>query len=425
MNSMMTSPAVFSPATNRPMRVLFGHCLASRSHPAARMVRRLADELALLGPLVAVHEPELVAGAAQGRPGAGSKSGGRVAQAVRDRLWFAKTMWRDRTAIATDIQAIELFRPDVVVARHDAYRGSLVQAAARLRVPVVLYADAPVAHETRHWSDGHSPAGRRFHPPLLVEHCEKELLRLASAAVAVSDTGRDCLERYNSGCPVRVIRNGVGAEFCGPALTPAQQKRLREELGLTTPLVAGFVGTFKPFHGTGMLSAVIRAMRQRDDLGWLLVGDGPCKAEFMASLGGAAGRVVDLGTQPAARLPLLYRLMDMAVAPYPASRHAFHFSPLKIMEAQASSVAVVASARGDIPAMLGHGHRGALVYEESVEAWVAMMDSLLNDAGWRLAMGQAAQAAVRKNATWASSAQGLHELLVGLCGGIHEMCVAQ
>jgi len=404
----------------RPVRVLYGHCLDNRNHPAARMVHQIASELFKLGCVVEVHEPEIVHPNLTNLSSDTPQHDRKKFQALRDKLWFAKTIMHDRSALKADLKAIRLFRPDVVIARHDAYRGSLIRSASKLKIPVIVYADAPVAHETRHWSDLNSPTGRRFHPPFLVEYYEKSHLQMASAVVTVSEPGRDCIETYGIACPVEIIRNGVGAEFLGPRLDKIDQKIRRAQIGLTTPYVAGFVGTFKPFHGTEILGSLIRAIKQRSDLSWLLVGDGPCKATLLESLGDAAGQVVDLGMQPSERLPEHYRLMDIAVAPYPFSQHAFHFCPLKILEAQASGAVVVASARGDIPSMLSYGSHGIPVYEETLDHWVDTIDMLLNNPKCRNLIAQNSQEFIQQKYTWANSAQALHELVIGLCDEIPQ-----
>ena len=415
---MIEKPVHFT--KTRPVRVLYGHCLDNRNHPAVRMVHQIAAELCKLGCVVQVHEPEQATPDFIVQPSWTGTHRRKKFQSLRDKLWFAKTILHDRSALKADLEAIREFRPDVVIARHDAYRGSLIRAASKMKIPVIVYADAPVAHETRHWSDLNSPTGRRFHPPFLVEHYEKIHLQMSNAVVTVSEPGRDCLESYGMDCPVEIIRNGVGAEFLGPPLDKIQQKILREQIGLTTPHVAGFVGTFKPFHGMEMLGSLIRAMKKRSDLSWLLVGDGPCKAALMESLGDASAQVVDLGSQPSERLPQLYRLMDIAVAPYQASHQPFHFCPLKILEAQASGAVVVASARGDIPSMIGYGERGIPVYEEGLDHWVDTMDMLLHNPICRNVIARSSLDFIQQNCTWANSAQALLKLVLGLCDEIRE-----
>lgn len=393
------------------MKVLYGHCLPDSNHPAARMVHSIASELRKLGDDVLVHEPEVNPGKPEQAATAQANRPGKRFQRLRNFLWFAKTIRHDRRTIAADIAAIEAFRPDVVLARHDAYRGSLVRAARACGVPVIVYADAPVAHETRHWSDDSSAAAKRFHPPGLVEYYEKHHLAMSSAIVAVSEPGKMCLESYGLDVPISVIRNGVDESFLGELPEPDSKREMRLKFGIDTPFLAGFVGTFKPFHGTALLAELMKRTADWTDLRWILVGDGPRKSELLRSLGASASQVTDLGRQPGHRLPELYRLMDFAVAPYPPSEQPFHFCPLKILEAEASGAVVLASARGDIPALLGHGTGGVVVPDDSVETWASCLRSLMHDPSRLRKLSLNAREMIENHHTWSISARNLRIIL--------------
>jgi glycosyltransferase involved in cell wall biosynthesis len=413
---MSTSATRDTPAKTgaTDLRVLYGHCLSDPNHPAARMVRSIAVELEGMGDEVLVHQPEVAARGSAQKPAEPRPARPRKFQRFRNLLWFAKTLRHDRAAITADIAAIRAFAPEVVVARHDAYRGSLIRAARVCGVPVVVYADAPVAHETRHWSDDSSPAARRFHPPGLVELYESKHLAMSSAIVAVSEPGKRCLQRYGLKVPITVIRNGVDRAFLGPLPNAEEKLRLRREFGIGEPFLAGFVGTFKPFHGTALLAEVVRATAGWPDLSWIFVGDGPRKASLMSELGEAAGKVTDLGRQPPERLPQLYRMMDFAVAPYPPSEHEFHFCPLKILEAEASGAVVLASDRGDIPALLEGGRAGVVVAGETSHDWAMGLRSLMNDPAGTKEKSARARRFVENHHTWHTSACQLRNILHAL-----------
>ncbi|MBI1324689.1 glycosyltransferase [bacterium] len=393
------------------MKILYGHCLSDPNHPAARMVHSIAEELRKPGDDVQVHEPEVAPRKTEQKATGIAASTGKRFQRLRNFLWFAKTIRHDRRALEADIAAIKAFRPDVVLARHDAYRGSLVRAARACGVPVVVYADAPVAHETRHWSDDSLAASKRFHPPGLVEYYEKRHLAMSSAIVAVSEPGKRCLEAYGLDVPITVIRNGVDEAFLGELPGPDRKRQMRLQYGIDTPFLAGFVGTFKPFHGTALLAELMKRTADWTDLRWILVGDGPRKSELLRSLGESASQVTDLGRQPGHRLPELYRLMDFAVAPYPPSEQPFHFCPLKILEAEASGAVVLASARGDIPALLGQGACGVVVPDDSVETWAASLRSLMNDPERLRKLSLEAREMIENHYTWNNSARNLRIIL--------------
>lgn len=393
------------------MKVLYGHCLSDPNHPAARMVHSIAAELRKLGDDVLVHEPEVARRNLNLGASAQSVRPEKRFQRLRNFLWFAKTILHDRRAKSADILAIQSFRPDVVLARHDAYRGSLIRAARECGVPVVVYADAPVAHEIRHWSDDFSAGSKRFHPPGLVEYYERLHLAMSSAIVAVSEPGKHCLQSYELGVPITVIRNGVDESFLVELPDSERKRSLRKALGVEAPFLAGFVGTFKPFHGTELLAELMKKTADWTDLRWILVGDGPRKAELLKSLGDSVSQVTDLGRQPANRLPELYGLMDFAVAPYPPNESPFHFCPLKILEAEASGAVVLASDRGDIPALLGNGACGVVLTDDSVETWVECLKGLMNDPERMRFLSLNAREFIENHHTWNISARNLRTIL--------------
>ena len=170
------------------MRVLYSHYLESDDHPAVRMVQAIAEQLRLRGHEVLVH-------AMPGRPRSAprpSNGGG----GLRGKLWFVKALARNRARLRRDQEALRSFRPDVVLARQDAYCWSMPAAARRESVPLVTYADAPVAYETRLYSPP-----QRWHPPGLVESIERYTLRQSRAVVTVSHTAARLLGMYGCAAP--------------------------------------------------------------------------------------------------------------------------------------------------------------------------------------------------------------------------------
>ena len=80
------------------------------------MVHSIAGELAGLGHAVRVHR---CLGPAQPLKGGAAASDGewpKRGEAIRNRLWFARTMARNRKLRVGDRKAIREFGPDVVLA---------------------------------------------------------------------------------------------------------------------------------------------------------------------------------------------------------------------------------------------------------------------------------------------------------------------
>ena len=277
------------------MRILYSHYLAAEDHPAVRMVQSIAAELRHLGHEVLIHRSEPLKDSAHKPAAAPRGAGGGSLRSVRRRLWFARAVAENVGGYRRDAAAVQAFGPDVVLARQDAYRYSMPLSCSRLGVPLVTFADAPVAYETRHVN----PSGR-WHPPRLVESIERWGLRRSRAAVTVSNPAAGLLERYALNLPIHVAPNGVDADRFRPS-TESERAETRRRLGVATPRVAGFVGTFQPFHGLNLLGDLVRLTADRTDLTWLLVGDGVGRQKLEADLKGHP-RVVFAGRQPPERV---------------------------------------------------------------------------------------------------------------------------
>lgn len=385
------------------MRILFSHCQLDDDNPPVRTIEAIGHELRGLGHEVRVHRsfgPPRPAGAG----GAGAGRARWLARA-KGRLWFAKAMARNVPMGRRDRRAIAAFRPDVVLVRADAYYHSMATAAARAGVPLVTYADAPFAYETRLY---HRKA--RWHPPGLVEAVERRALAPSRAVIATSHpTARKLEEDYKLGLPTRVVPNGLHPERF-PALSGDDRRAGRAALGIDAPHVVGFQGTFKAFHGVDRLRDLMLATSHRADAHWLLIGDGPERAGLERAV---AGRVAAtfLGRRPAAEVGSLLGLVDVAVVPHQKVEGIFYLSPLKVIESAAAGCAVVASDQGDIPWLLDDGRAGVLLADPDIAAWAAAVGSLLDDAPRRRSLGAAARRHVSENFTWRRIAEQYEDVL--------------
>ncbi len=111
------------------------------------------------------------------------------------------------------------------------------------------------------------------------------------------------------------------------------------------------------------------------------------------------GRIAD------ADLPAYYAAADVSVVPS-------YYEPfgLVAIEAMASGTSVIASDVGGLQYTVVSEQTGLLVPPRSWERLAAALDRLLTDEAWRLQLGQAAQARVRKHFSWQGVAQQLNHL---------------
>lgn len=371
------------------MKILFSHYLIDEDCPPARTNRAIGHELRSLGHEVLPHRsfgpPREVrldpAGAGGIRP------------LLKGKVWFAKAVARNVAMSRRDARAIREFRPDVILARQDAYCISMAMAAIRSGVPLVTYADAPVAYETRLY-----PSQSRWHPPGLAEALERRGLAASRAITTTSRPTARKLAEYGLGVPMWLVPNGLHPERY-PELSNGRRQGLRRELGISAPLVLGFQGTFRGFHGIDRLRDIILATAHRPDIHWLLIGDGPERPALEAAV---AGRVAAtfLGRRPPEEVGTLLGLVDIAVAPHQFVPGIFHLSPLKIIEYAAAGCAVVAGAQGDIPWLLDEGRVGVVLEDPEIPAWTAAIEGLIDDAPGRMALGHAAREHALSRFTW-------------------------
>ncbi len=387
------------------MKILYTHYLSKPNHPALCMVEQIAAQLRGLGHDVRVHSSR---GLSPSPPGVDPWPQTPVStharsQKLRSALWFAKEMSRNFKWYCKDWQAIKEYQPDIILARQDAYLWSVVHLGDWLQTPVVTYADAPVAYESRMFG-----ADGRWHPPGLVEQIEKWGLSRSAAVITVSRPGQRRLQNYGLTKEVHAISNGVDpGRF--EILAEEQRLEIKRELGLDRPVILGFQGSFRDFHGIDRLRDLMLAFADDPRVQWLLIGDGPERATIQREVVSVSAKF--LGFRQPAEMGRLLSVVDIAVAPHAQMEGDFYFCPLKILEYAASGCAVVASDQGDIPLLLDEGRAAMIVTSDRGSEWEAAIRQLLDDPERRKALGQRARAHVLSNLTWATTASKVQTVL--------------
>ncbi len=385
------------------MRILYSHYLPNDDHPAARMVTSIGEGLRSLGHELQIHR---CAGPAEKayHQSATKRTEPSVLRGLRSTLWFAKAMARNHAMYRNDFVSLEQYQPDIVLSRQDAYCWSMVSACRKLGVPVVTYADAPVAYETRHFHR------TRWHPPFLLERIEKWGLGHSRAIITISHPAAELLQDYRLSVPIHVIPNGI-APTRFPSLSRDKRREVRSEFGVPSDAqVVGFLGTFRPFHGIDLLRELIDATRQRPKVHWVLIGDGPERGKLEAATR-ANEKVHFLGHQPGYRVGELLTSLDVGIVPHQQTSHRYYFCPLKLLEYAAAGCPVVARSVGDIPKLLDQGKAGVLVETDDSETWSVRLNELLDDPQQQTRMGAHAREFILRNYTWDRTAEQVSAVL--------------
>ncbi|MGH2672745.1 MAG: glycosyltransferase family 4 protein [Actinomycetota bacterium] len=275
---------------------------------------------------------------------------------------------------------VRAWRPDVVHT-HLAKAGGLGRFVARRR-------NVPVTVHTFH---GHVLDGY-FSPPIarVFLAAERRLARRTTALVAVSNAVRDELLALGIGREDQWHVIPVGLELDGLLGNLPSKAEARERLGLPPDGAAvGIVGRLVPIkdHET-FLRAAVRLLPARDDLTFVVAGDGEDRAVLEARASELLEeRVRFLGWVQ--DLAALYAALDVVVL---TSRN--EGTPVSLVEAGAAGRPVVATRVGGVPDVVADGETGILVPPGDPAATAAAIERLLGEPALARAMGGTARARV-------------------------------
>lgn len=319
----------------------------------------------------------------------------RALLSIDDSTLDATVLRRELVRIAYDSEvaarvfdslAARGFSPDFIYERHALFSSAGVGIAARVGCARILEVNAPLVDEQRRF--------RGLCLEQVARRMESESFRGADHVVTVSEAVRQHVQTAGGVNSERlhVIPNGVDVRRFGAAYG---REALRVRIGFSPENCAiGFVGSFKPWHGTGFLFDVFESIAAvRPGARFLGVGDGPEweRLRERASSGGYGDRVALVGRIPHADIPSWIAATDIMVAPYQAAPD-FYFSPLKVVEALASGRPVVAPRIGQLVDLIDHGKNGLLYEVDDAASCREAILELLDDPQRRLAMGRAARA---------------------------------
>lgn len=202
------------------------------------------------------------------------------------------------------LAAVRRFRPDVVYATY----AHIVPAAliARLGLaPVVLRMMGIFPHHRALAKGGLSPY--------------RALLRAPFAHVICTEDGSDpsavLPHLLAPGVPSSVLLNGVDR----PSVDRAEVTALKAAHGLGSRPVVLYVGRLEPYKGCLDFVHAALAMLKRDPAcaDFVLIGDGPCRAELDAmrqQAGAAADRIHLVGAVPSRQVPAWQKAADVYVS---------------------------------------------------------------------------------------------------------------
>jgi alpha-maltose-1-phosphate synthase len=290
-------------------------------------------------------------------------------------------------------------RPQAVLERYYNFGGEGIRAAAALGLPSLLEVNSPIVD--------HPGSLKGLLDRLLVARpfarYRNALCRAATALVSplpeiVPEFARVKTETVTWGANVS-------------AFTPRSDRaELRRRLELPPDaVIVVFSGSFRPWHGVGVLEAAARLLAQRKDLFFLLIGGGTSGPT-------QAYRGRRLGEVPYAQMPEWVGAADIGVAPYDTRRLAqlrlgFYWSPLKIFEYMASGLPTITIPRPPLTEIVRDGEEGLHFREADASELARAIERLANSAALRRRLGESARRRVATEYSWARHCEQLERIL--------------
>jgi glycosyltransferase involved in cell wall biosynthesis len=298
------------------------------------------------------------------------------------------------------VPLIEQMNPDFIYQRYARFSWAGVVAAQRIRRPLFLEYNGSEVWVGRHWDHVGSLD--------LLERYERLNLRAAARIFVVSDVERKNLEAR--GVPagkILVNPNAVDAELFRPKIGGAE---VRKQLGIEdVEVVAGFVGTFGPWHGVVQLAEAVKRVPENVPVRFVLVGSGSLHGdvERLLQAEAASRRVIFTGAVPHEGVPPLLDACDILVSPHIplADGSDFFGSPTKVFEYMAMGKGIVASRLGQIGEVLAHDETALLVEPGNVSELAGAIVKLVESRETRERLGSCAREVALQNHTWTRNAE--------------------
>ena len=272
-------------------------------------------------------------------------------------------------------------RWDAVHCWEEPYVASAAQVARRIdaRTPLVVATFQNIL--------------KRYPPPF--SWIERVVRKRADAVVAFGRTTREVLEARGWTQPARTIPPGVDTARFAP--DPAARERMRDQFQWCdeTPVI-GFVGRFVPGKGLPLLMTVLSRLQSP----WraLLVGGGPLEADVHAWAAAYGDRVRVETAVPHDRVPAYLNAMDVLAAPSQTTPRWREQFGRMLVEAFACGVPVVASDSGEIPHVVADA--GVVVAERDEGGWIAALERIVGDAGWRAELARRGRTRAESTFAW-------------------------
>ena len=302
---------------------------------------------------------------------------------------------------------------DAIYQRHTRFSLIGTLLAHLTRKPLLLEYNSPAEFVARHWSSMPTRLSGG------IGRCEDASLAAAARIIVVSQIAkRSLVERGIA--PERIVVNPNGVDVDRFATGGGPEVRRRLSIG-DESVVAGFVGSFGPWHGAPVLARAFAQIAARaPTLRLLLVGDGQELGPTLEILrdAGLEDRVSVVGQVTPAAVSSYVDACDVLVAPHVPLPDGVEFfgSPTKLFEYMAAGKAIVASRLGQIGDVLEHGVTAWMVEPGSVEDLGEALVSVADDRKLRRELGAKARRQASEHHSWQLNARRVIDAYSAVAG---------
>lgn len=316
-----------------------------------------------------------------------------------------RLLWRNFAFLRQELQLLRAFRPDVVLAVSSYCNFSALLAARRLKLPIVLFAEAPLEYEYGWFFSQY------YRYPFLGRALEGLNVRGADQVVCISEILKGYLMRY--GVPsvkLHVVPNGVDHLAFKPQ---AADPQIQAQFGLKNRLVIGYIGSFEFFGDLPRFLELGRTVcAAHPQVVFFLVGQGALGEELrrQAAAGGLTEHFIFPGRVPHEQVPAFLSVMDLVISPY-KDDYLFYGSSMKLLEYMAAGKAVLFPALGQIKELIADGYNGSLHEPGDYPAMTGKLLELIANDQLRQQLGANARRTIERGWTWDQQAVRITRVL--------------
>lgn len=327
---------------------------------------------------------------------------------------FALLAYNDQL-INSGIKIVTESRPDAVYARYSLDCFAPVEFSRRLNIPLIIEYNGSEVWIEKNW-------GRGLLYPDLSQKIEYHVLKNADLITVVSKPLKDELtSRGIEEKRILVNPNSVDPSMFNPDRYSSDfiAARRRELKIPQDSVVAGFIGTFSPWHGVEVLAeAIPKAVEKCPNLHFLLIGSGPLIDDIKNLLenSGAIDRTTFTGIIPQDQAPKYLMCADFFLSPHVPNPDGTPFfgSPTKLFEYMALGKGIIASNLEQIGEIITDCETGILVPPGDSDALADAIISLCENPELGKQFGDAARKVALSKHTWKDHASRILNALYEL-----------